>query len=146
MFETGKEPWKMKSITPQMRASLKIKMLQYESDAWKRVLCFMADENIHLKTRLTDVLKNSGDEELLEQAEYFQNSFVKEDNVIYMLRDDIQAFDRLLVREVFEDGAILTAVVRKLKALRSGVGFAEQRFNNLKTEFNNNVLEYSLGQ
>ncbi|MEJ0105930.1 MAG: hypothetical protein WDO19_26745 [Bacteroidota bacterium] len=50
---------------------LKLKQLQSERDTWRRLLVFMKDENVHLKNRLAEVLKNSIENNLLEDIENF---------------------------------------------------------------------------
>ena len=37
---------------------LKLMQLRHEIDTWKRMLGFMQEENVHLKNRLSDVLKD----------------------------------------------------------------------------------------
>jgi hypothetical protein len=120
---------------------LKLKQLQYESDTWKRLLSFMVEENIRLKNRLAEILKEQFNATLLEEVEGFQNSFLKEDELIGLLRNEIVEFDKLLVREVFEDGKILRDVERKIKWLRSNMETAEKQFGKLKSEFNSYLTE-----
>jgi hypothetical protein len=103
----------------------------------------MSDENVHLKIRLSEILRDDRGNSVLEAAETFQTGFIREDNVIRILRDDVLAFDNLLVREVFEDGAILRKLMQKLKIIRFNINEAERQFNKLKVEFNNYFLDYS---
>ena len=120
---------------------LKLKQLQYESDTWKRLLVFMMDENIHLKNRLSEVLKDQFDKNLLVEVEGFQNNFIKEDEMIGLLRNDVAELDKLLVREIFEDGKIINEIDRRLKNLRNNIIIAERQFGKLKLEFNNYLSE-----
>jgi len=110
---------------------------------WKRVLEFMTEENIRLKNRLSEILKGDIDQDLLITAEVFQDSFVKEDELILLLRKDVLAFDKLLMREIFEDGSIVNKVTKSFKVIRKNVGDAETQFNKLKHEFSNFLLEYA---
>ncbi|MDP4262846.1 MAG: hypothetical protein Q8941_09970 [Bacteroidota bacterium] len=120
---------------------LKLRQLQYESDAWKRLLGFITDENIHQKNRLSEILKDEFDKNLLDEVENFQTRFVREDNLIYLLRNELAGYDKLLVREAFEDGALSREVNTKLKKLRADIVEAEKEFSKLKSEFNNYLLE-----
>ena len=120
---------------------LKLKQLQYESDTWKRLLGFMMDENIHLKNRLSEVLKDKFDKNLLVEIEGFQNNFIKEDELIVLLRNDVAGLDKLLEREIFEDGKIVNEIDRRLKNLRNNIVYAEKQFGKLKLEFNNYLSE-----
>jgi regulator of replication initiation timing len=120
---------------------LKLKQLQYETDTWKRVLGFMMEENIHLKNRLSEILKDKFDGNLLEEVESFQSSFIKEDEMIGLLRNNVAELDKLLVREIFEDGTIVKKVDTKLKKLRHNMANAEKQFSKLKSDFNNYLSE-----
>ena len=120
---------------------LKLKQLQYESDTWKRLLVFMMDENIHLKNRLSEVLKDKFDKNLLVEIEGFQSNFIKKDELIGLLRNDVAGLDKLLEREIFEDGKIVNEIERRLKNLRNNIVYAEKQFGKLKLEFNNYLSE-----
>ena len=120
---------------------LKLKQLQYESDSWKRLLVVMMDENIHLKYRLSQVLKDMFDKNLLEEVESFQSNFLKEDDLIGLLRNDVAELDKLLVREIFEDGKIINEIDGRLNKLRNNIIIAERQFGKLKLEFNNYLSE-----
>ena len=119
----------------------KLKQLQYESDTWKRLLDFMMDENIHLKNRLSEILKDQFDKNLLEEVERFQSSFIKEDQLISILRNDIAELDKLLILEIFEDEFLRRKVDFKLKNLRINIKNAESQFGNLKLVFNDYLSE-----
>jgi hypothetical protein len=101
----------------------------------------MTDENIHLKNRLSEILKNSFDNDLLEEAENFHGNFLKADERISLLKNEVTEFDKLLVREIFEDGSIIRQVNDKLKRLRNNLKSAESEFTRLKMGFNNYFLE-----
>ena len=120
---------------------LKLKQLQYESDTWKRLLCFIQDENVHLKNRLSEVLHDNFNKNLLEEVESFQNTFLREDELMGLLRNDVAELDKLLVREIFEDGKIIKEIDTRLKKLRNNIITAERQFGNLKLEFNSYLTE-----
>ena len=120
---------------------LKLKQLQYESDGWKRLLRFMMDENIHLKNRLSEVLRDQFDKKFLVEVEGFQNNFIKEDELIGLMRNDVAELDKLLVREIWEDGKISNEIDRRLKNIRNNIIIADRQFDKLKLEFNNYLSE-----
>ena len=120
---------------------VKLKQLQYESQTWKRLLSFMMDENVHLKNRLSEILKNSFDRNLLEEIENFQNRFIKEDSWIGLLRHDVVEFDKLLERDISEDGQVAPEINSRLNKLRNNIINADKEFDRLKTEFNSYLLE-----
>jgi hypothetical protein len=119
---------------------MKLKQLQYENETWKRLLGFMTDENVHMKNRVSDVLVNSTDKSLLEQLEVFLNRFIKEDERIGLLRNQAAELDKLLVKELFEDGRTMKEAVVKLERIRGNIKTAEKQFASLKVEFNNFLL------
>ncbi len=120
---------------------IKLKQLQFENNTWKRLLCFMMDENIHMKNRIAEILKTAVEKNMLEEIENFQNSFIRQDDLIGLLRNDTFELDRLLVREKFEDGKIKKMIDEQLKELRNNINIAEKQFSKLKSEFNNYLLE-----
>lgn len=123
----------------------KLKQLQYESDTWKRLLAFLKDENVYLKNRLSEILKNGFETNLLDEIELFQTRFIKEDEMISSLQTDISELDKLLVREIFEDGRIMKKVKKRIKQLKAEMKTAETQFRKMKQEFINylseNILE-----
>lgn len=119
----------------------KLKQLQHESEAWKRLLGFMTDESIHLKYRLSEVLKDKFDKNLLDELEDFQSKFITKDELIRLLRNDLAELDKLLVREIFDDGNIMKKIGTQLHKLRNNIEVAERQFSKLKSEFNSYLLE-----
>jgi hypothetical protein len=87
------------------------------------------------------VLKNGSDTTLLGEMENFQNNFVREDELIRLLRKDIAEVDKLLVREVFEDGKIIKHLNKKMKTLRSNITQVEKKFGQLKSDFHSYLSE-----
>ncbi len=130
-----------KHLIPDYMPEMKIKQLQYESNTWKRLLGFMMDENVHLKNRVSEVLKNGFDKGLLEEMESFHSRFIKEDDLIGLLRNEVAELDKLLVREIFEDGQLVKEIDTKLKKLHKNIITAERQLNELKLEFNNYLSE-----
>ena len=117
----------------------KIRQYRYECDIWKRNLEFLMLENIHLKNRLADILKNgSSDTRFLNVAEQYQNYFTTEDETINLLRKDIGDLDQLLLKEEKEeDEKELREVVEKQKIMSAEVESTVNEFNKIKFEFNN---------
>jgi hypothetical protein len=120
---------------------LKLKQLQYESDTWKRLLGFMMEENSYLKNRISEILKDKFNKNLLEKLEYFQSRLVKEDGLIGLLRNDVAELDKLLEREIVENGKIIKEIDKTLKRLRNNIIVIEKQFGKLKLEFNSFLLE-----
>lgn len=127
---------------PFQAPGLKLKQLQHESDSWKRLLAFITEENIFLKNRITEILKNETDAETLAEIEKFHTSFINQDELIGLLRHDIMEYDKLLIREQIEDVHSIKKVEKKMKELRHGITTTEIKFGKLKSDFNNYLAEY----
>lgn len=114
---------------------IKLKQLKYECDAWKRMLGFLTDENIYLKNRLSDILKANIDKNLLEEIEIFHNRFIREDELIGLLRNDIAKVDDLFLRETLEKGKLANEIEKNLQKIRNNISHAEKQFGSLKKDF-----------
>ena len=120
---------------------LKLKQLKFESETCKRLLDFMMDENIQLKNRLSEVLKDQFDKNLLDDVERFQSHFIKEDQLIGLMRNDIAELDALLIENLLDEEMSMQNVDLKLKRLRNNIKNAEMQFSNLKLDFYNYLSE-----
>lgn len=116
----------------------KIKQFQYESDAWRRILAFLLQENAILKTRLAEVVReNNVSGDFLEMAEQYQNQFIRNDQIINFIRLDITELDNLLTKNLHENGLVVKTISRKQKKLRKELTTLETTFNEIKIHFNN---------
>jgi tRNA A37 N6-isopentenylltransferase MiaA len=120
---------------------LKLKQLQYESDTWKRLLVFMQEENVHLKNRLSEVLKDKFNNNLLEEVEVYQANFLKEDELISFLRNEVAEIDSELVKDIFVDGKLNKKLEKKFNLLRKNLTSAEKRFDKMKLAFKNYLAQ-----
>ncbi|MEO8414231.1 MAG: hypothetical protein ABI472_11260 [Ginsengibacter sp.] len=120
---------------------MKLRQLQYESDTWKRLLGFMREENILLKNRLSEILKDRFDKNLLEEVEAFQSKFIKKDELLVLLRDDVAELDKLLVKDKVGELQNMKDIYNKLENLRNNIINTEMQFGNLKIAFNNYLAE-----
>lgn len=109
--------------------------LQYECAAWKRLLAFLLDENVHLKNRLSEILKDKFNNNLLEKVEEFLSRFVKEDELIGLLRNEVVELDKM-VQQYHGQEDFYYDIERKLNNIRNNIITAEKQFSKLKSEFN----------
>lgn len=72
----------------------KDKYLQWERDAWLRMLEYIGQENIVFKNTLAEVVRKDIGKDVLEQAEQFQNIFIYRDTVIALTRHIIAVQDK----------------------------------------------------
>jgi hypothetical protein len=114
---------------------LDTKQLQCEVDAWLRMLIFLKEENVYLKTRLADIAQVRFDKNFLDEAEKFQASFINNDTIIALLKNDILTHSRLSAR--YTDLNNTYNIPANQKELREDMEKLEKEFRRLTVEFNN---------
>lgn len=119
----------------------KLQQWQIETQTWKRVVDFFREENIHSKNRLSDILKDGFDRKLLGDLEDFQNKFVKHDEIMGLLRNEIAELDKILLHGNIHDGISPATIERKLDNLRYNLADSESRFCELQLNFNKYIAE-----
>ncbi|MEX6689480.1 hypothetical protein QTN47_18375 [Danxiaibacter flavus] len=121
----------------------KVEQIQYEIDTWKRLLTFMMDENIWLKNRLVEILKKELGRANLTSIEAFHNSFIREDDMISVLRNDISEFSKILKSEqIIPESALIAEADNKLENIRRHISLLEKDFSRLKLDFNKYLLQH----
>ena len=118
----------------------KINQLQIEVNTWKRLLNFFKEENVYLKNRLSDILKNGFDRKFLDEFENFQTKFIQQDEVVSLLRNDTAELDKLLDCDL-NAGIIDESVDKKLAHLRNNMANYERQFFQLQLNFNTYLAE-----
>jgi len=100
------------------------------------------DENIHLKNRLSEILKGDCDVPLLAKLEAFQTSFICTDTLVALLRNDLADFEKRL--ETDETGELLINknISCRLQRMRRNISVAGLIFNQRQTAFNNYLGKY----
>jgi hypothetical protein len=119
----------------------KVRLLQQESEWWKRQLSYLQAENTHLKNRLAEIANQEINKDLLAEAENFQHLFISEDQLIALTKKDVYDFDKWLSKEYLDDGSLLSEITSRQRKLRNEIEILEQKFNKLKFEFTNYVAE-----
>ena len=115
----------------------KIHLLEYQSNSWKRILYFMTEENIHLKKMVSHLLTNKISKISLEQVEDLYGRFLKNDELIALLRDELTTFDKL-IRDTATDHADAWKYTREMcDELTKKFEVVEQQFTSLKYDFGN---------
>jgi hypothetical protein len=112
-----------------------VQQFQTKIDAWKQLLKSRMDENVLLKSRLSDILKNNFDQSLLEEIEEFQTRFIKEDELINSLRRDVNDLDNLLYSKMFEEGKMGKSLEIKMEQLGEDIAHSVISFRILQTSF-----------
>jgi len=116
----------------------KVQQFRHECNTWKRILEFMIEENAILKMRLAEVVKdNLSQKDWVDAVDQYQGDFVREDELIRLVRHDVAELDLFLQKEIKEDGLIYKSILHKQKHLRKEMEKMEKEFNRLQFRFNN---------
>lgn len=120
---------------------LKLMQLRHEINTWKRILGFMQEENVHLKNRLSEVLKDRFDKNLLDGVECFQTDFIKEDEVIGKLKKELAELEFMLDSDIISDEQHNFPITRRIENIRNHIDSAERDFTKINVGFNNYLSE-----
>jgi len=104
-------------------------------ETWKRLLNSRKAGNVLLKSRLAYILKNDFDQDSLEEIEDFQTRFITEDELIDMLRKEVDELDSLQYDGAFDDVNLEEVFNSKMRKLSKDMEISTFRFNNLKSGF-----------
>ena len=119
---------------------LKLKQLRHEINTWKRMLGFMQEENVHLKNRLSDVLKDRFNKNMLDGVEFFQTNFIKEDEVIGLLKSEVAEVENILKWNLITDENIFPTS-KRMETVRNNIDAAEKDFTKINNDFNKYLSE-----
>jgi hypothetical protein len=114
-----------------------LKQFLYEIKAWKRSLAYMQEDGIHLKYRLSEVVNDVGEGHRLEMAEDFHNSFIAEDDLIKVLREEVDEQDELLHKDLpaAEGSSLPKGMINNQARIRKDMARAELFFHKVKANF-----------
>ena len=122
-------------------SSQMLKQLLYEIGYWRQLSGFMMEENIHHKNSLSLLLKDNLYESLLDEIDFFHSRFIREDNVIRFLRNNIAELDTLLAGENLTDCLLPDKIQKEIKSLRKNMNNSAADFCVLKNDFNTFLSE-----
>ena len=115
---------------------LKLKQIQYEVETWRRMLLYMQEENIHLKNRLSEVLKDRFDKKMLEVVEVYQSKFIMQDDLMNSLKNEVAAIEESMYPKKNLYLNIIHPSEKNIAAIRNNLEVAEKMFAEIKTDFN----------
>ncbi len=120
---------------------LKLKQIQHEVETWGRILLYMQEENIHLKNRLSEVLREGFDKNMLEVVEVFQSKFIMQDDLINSLKKEVAAIQETMYAKKILKGNVIQPSEKNIAAIRNNLEAAEKMFADVKTDFNHYLSE-----
>ena len=94
------------------------------------------EENIHLKNRIAEILKEEDCKRLLPELEGFQTSFICTDSLITLLRNDVVEFEKRLETDRTSEQLINKNIAGRLQRMRRNISAAGRTFNQRQTAFN----------
>ncbi len=110
---------------------IRVVNIKVEREQWLQTLEHMLQDNIYMKNKLAEIIKEDISAASLERAEYFHNELLNKDAVIALLRYDIIHQSRINVTDINQN-----AVAQKHEKLRSDMQMMEAEFGRLLNEFN----------
>jgi|SRR6185312_4897299 len=105
----------------------------------------MTDEGIHLKNRLSEIVKTCNNNLILEEIEQLNNYLISEEQLNMLLRNEIAELERLTERAM-DDVIQMDKLNAKYKNLSIGIIAVEERFRNIKTKCKDFFIELLQGQ
>lgn len=121
-----------------------LKELKSESERLKQMLGCIMDENVGLKYRLSEVLKEKFDDKMLIKVEDYQSYFIQEDELIGLLRNDIALLDKKMLVIASDDKKSIKLIEKKLQLLCNNIATVQNQFSQLKVDFTNYLASNSL--
>lgn len=118
-----------------MQVTLPIEM-ENEYAQWQRSVEDYSQENALLKYRLSEIVDNNEDKDLLQVAEYFQNELLLTDEVLKRLRNELQEY-----AEMKQPNHLAQKIIIKHRSLRNDLLNFEKKFLHLSEEFNKKMRE-----
>ena len=77
--------------------------LHFELNLWLNELKFYKDEIKIFNRRLEDIVSRNTDKEVMRQLEHFQNQYIRQIEVIDVLRHEVKQHENILEKEVIDN-------------------------------------------
>jgi hypothetical protein len=104
---------------------------------WKQLLNARMEENILLKYKISEILKNNLHHNSLDEIEEFQTQFIKEDELINSLRKDVNELDDYIHNNMLQNRKVEKSFNIKIENLRKDILGSITRFRASKSAFDN---------
>ena len=129
------------------KANLLVSQFLSENETWKRTLESLTEEDLNLKKRLSEILKNMDqcDDKLLESIEGFHNRLLKINETIAFLYQEVNKSEKQLLLELNIDTEFHSERRHLQKKIRKDMETIEFEFHTLKSDLNNFIDEIFKG-
>lgn len=101
----------------------------------------MLEENIHLKNTVAGFLQNDFTNIQLEEIESYLSKFLKKDELIAILKNEIATFERYLDMEPSAKMNDIEDLDLKLRFIRNDVLDTKMKFDSLQISFYNFLIK-----
>ena len=141
---------KLKNMQPEStrdrfnpKGNLLFVQFRSEKETWGRTLDSLIEEDVNLKMRLSEILKNMNqrDDELLERIEHFHNRLLSVIETIGFLRLEVTKIEKELYQVYSLNIGNLSELWQKQMKLRKEMERAEYDFHVLKFNLNNFIAD-----
>jgi predicted RNase H-like nuclease (RuvC/YqgF family) len=124
------------------KANLLVSQFRSENETWNRTLESLTEEDVNLKMRLSEILKNMDrDDGLLERIEHFHNRLLKINESIAFLRSEVSKIEKQLFQDFFINTEFFSELRHCQKKIRKDMEIVEFDFHILKFDLNNFIGE-----
>ena len=111
--------------------------LHKEYTKWTKALDFYKDEISTFKHRLEEIIIRNTETEVTAQVEHFQNQFIRQNEVIDILKHDIHEAEHTLVLNAKENNVATDhRMVEEDAALADQMTMFNKIYGELKVQFN----------
>ena len=121
---------------------LKLRQIKYEIETCKWLLNFITDENVYLKNRLAEVVKESFEINMLAEMEIYLGKSLAQDEYVNLLRNDVAKIEQRLWAAPNEESEIVNYIYPNVRLLRSNILKTEALAIKLFEEFNNFISQW----
>lgn len=119
----------------------KIEHFKGENESWQRTLSFLVEESLYLKNRLSDIAKADISPEMLDELEYFQNTFLNKETALSIMQNDIVDQLGLLTEPKAHDGELFDRISQQQEKLRKDMAAMHKEFIDIRVRFNKTMID-----
>ncbi len=119
-----------------METKMHLGDLHAEFTGWIGNLLFYKDELSSLQKRLEEVVKKNNKMEIMSEVEHFQNQFIRQREVIDILKHDIRAAEKhIAINAQHNPVASAARLIESPESLQDQYDTFIKIYNELKAEF-----------
>jgi len=124
-----------KNIINRQNPGKDLLQIEVKMDSWKQLLNSWMEENILLKNRLSEILRNNFDHNSLEEIEEFQTKFINDDELIRFLKKNVNELDDLLSQREIKKVKMDEIIKTKFENLYNDISISANKFRELNSAF-----------